>query len=484
MNLPHTVALRSDYATELEELTVPWESVRPEEPKLCVLNEELAAELGLDADELRTEPGIRFLLGNELPAEAKPVAQAYAGHQFGFYAPRLGDGRALLLGEIVDVDGRMHDIHLKGSGRTPFARADGFAALGPMLREYLMGEAMHALGIETTRALAVVETGRSVRREAEFFPGAVLARIASSHVRVGTFQYARSTGDRALLEKLSDFAIQRHYPQFAESPTRYEELLGAVAVAQAKLLASWMLVGFVHGVMNTDNTSVAGETIDYGPCAFIDAYDPGAVFSSIDHQGRYAFANQPGIALWNLSRFADSLLPLLADDQDAAVEIAEGRVRTFTSVYETELVAGMREKLGVADATDEEVGEIARAMLAQLQAEGVDYHQSFRALAHAARGDSGAVERLFTGEEGVGDWFQTWLSLGPDGDAMDRVNPVYVPRNHIVEETLAAATEGDLEPFTRLLGVLEHPFEERPGLGRYAEPAPEGSWPHVTYCGT
>ncbi|HIY65768.1 MAG TPA: YdiU family protein [Candidatus Agrococcus pullicola] len=478
------IVLRSDYATELEELTVPWESARPEEPKLCLLNEDLAAELGLDSDVLRTDPGIRFLLGNELPAEAKPVAQAYAGHQFGFYAPRLGDGRALLLGEIVDVRGRTHDIHLKGSGRTPFARADGFAALGPMLREYLMGEAMHALGIETTRALAVVETGRSVRREAEFFPGAVLARIASSHIRVGTFQYARSTGDRALLEKLADFAIQRHYPRFAESPTRYEELLEAVAVAQAKLLASWMLVGFVHGVMNTDNTSVAGETIDYGPCAFIDAYDPGAVFNSIDHQGRYAFANQPGIALWNLSRFADSLLPLLADDQDAAVEIAEGRVRTFTSVYEAELVAGMREKLGVADATDEEVGEIARAMLAQLQAEGVDYHQAFRALAHAARGDSAAADRLFTGEEGAGDWFQTWLRLGPDGDAMDRVNPLYVPRNHIVDEALVAATEGDLEPFTRLLEILEHPFEERPGLGRYAQPAPEGSWPHVTYCGT
>ncbi len=477
-------ALRSEYATALEELTVPWQAVRPEEPKLRVLNEELAAEFGLDPSVLRTESGIRFLLGNELPEQAKPVAQAYAGHQFGFYAPRLGDGRALLLGELTDVHGRTRDIHLKGSGRTPFARADGFATIGPMLREYLMGEAMHALGIATTRALAVVETGTSVRREAEFFPGAVLARVASSHIRVGTFQYARSTGDEALLEKLADFTIQRHYPQLEGNPKRYEELVEAVATEQAKLLASWMLVGFVHGVMNTDNTSLAGETIDYGPCAFIDDYDPGAVFSSIDHQGRYAFANQPGIALWNLSRFADSLLPLLADDQDAAVEIAEGRVRVFTSVYEAELLAGMRRKLGIADATDAEMGEAARPMLARLEAESVDYHRFFRALAHAARGESAALHALFTGEEGIGEWFQTWLGLSPDGDAMDRVNPVYVPRNHIVDEALVAATEGDFEPFSRLLEVLEHPFEERPGLDRYAAPAPEGSWPHVTYCGT
>ncbi|MFT4231496.1 MAG: protein adenylyltransferase SelO family protein, partial [Leucobacter sp.] len=312
-----TPALGGAFACALPELAVPWEAMRPEDPTLLRLNEPLARELGLDPERLRGEAGVRFLLGNELPEGAAPVAQAYAGHQFGAYAPRLGDGRALLLGELDDAQGRPRELHLKGSGRTPFARgADGFAAVGPMLREYLMGEAMHALGIPTTRALAVVATGRRVVREESLdaLPGAVLARVASSHLRVGTFQYARSLGDAALLRRLADFAIERHLPRLAEGDAPYLGLLKAVIAAQARLVASWMLVGFVHGVMNTDNTTISGETIDYGPCAFMDAYDPATVFSSIDAFGRYAYGNQPGIALWNLTRFAEALLPLIAEE--------------------------------------------------------------------------------------------------------------------------------------------------------------------------
>lgn len=480
------VPLTSRYAGKLEELVIPWQAARPDQPSLAALNVPLARQLGLDASWLRSESGIRFLLGNELPDSAKPVAQAYAGHQFGAYVPRLGDGRALLLGELRDIDGHIVDIHLKGSGKTPFARADGFAALGPMLREYVMGEAMHALGIPTTRALAVVGTGEVVRRPPEVLSGAVLARVASSHLRVGTFQYARGSGDVELLRRLADFAIARHYPELADSAEPYAELLTAVTRAQAELVAQWMLVGFVHGVMNTDNTTISGETIDYGPCAFIDAYDPAAVFSSIDHRGRYAFANQPGIALWNLSRLADSLLPLLGTDQDAAVKTAEKRLQAFHEHHEWALLAGMRAKLGVPGASDEAVGRIAKPLLAQLHAQRIDYHLFFRALADSARGDSAAFDALFEGSGAApsGEWFDAWLALQPDAAAMDAANPLYVPRNHIVEEVLEAATRGDLEPFEELVDVLAHPYEQRPGLERFAATPEPGAWPHVTYCGT
>lgn len=352
------ISLDDSFARALPELSAPWQAMRPEDPAILALNDRLARELGLDPAVLRTESGVRFLLGNELPEGASPVAQAYAGHQFGGYSPRLGDGRALLLGEITDVSGRARDLHLKGSGPTPFARADGFAAVGPMLREYLMGEAMHALGIPTTRALAVIGTGRLIAREQslDLLPGAVLVRVASTHLRVGSFQYARAlgfgeSGSVEPLRRLADFAIARHYPRLAESDDPYLGLLETVIAAQARLVASWMLVGFVHGVMNTDNMTISGETIDYGPCAFIDAYDPGAVFSSIDRGGRYAYGRQPAIALWNLTRFAEALLPLLGEDIEAAKASAEGALGGYEGQYNEAWVAGMRAKLGLARTT-------------------------------------------------------------------------------------------------------------------------------------
>ena len=487
------ISLDDSFARALPELSAPWQAMRPEDPAILALNDRLARELGLDPAVLRTESGVRFLLGNELPEGASPVAQAYAGHQFGGYSPRLGDGRALLLGEITDVSGRARDLHLKGSGPTPFARADGFAAVGPMLREYLMGEAMHALGIPTTRALAVIGTGRLIAREQslDLLPGAVLVRVASTHLRVGSFQYARAlgfgeSGSVEPLRRLADFAIARHYPRLAESDEPYLGLLETVIAAQARLVASWMLVGFVHGVMNTDNMTISGETIDYGPCAFIDAYDPGAVFSSIDRGGRYAYGRQPAIALWNLTRFAEALLPLLGEDVEAAKASAEGALGGFAGQYNEAWVAGMRAKLGLAPdhAPAEAVAELAAGLQQELHAHGIDYTGAFRALAEAARGRTSAYRSLLPEGENPGEWFGTWLALAPDGEAMDAVNPRIIPRNHLVEEALAAATEGDLAPFDRMLEAVTDPYSERPGLERYTQPAPSGLGAYVTYCGT
>ena len=341
-----TVHLEGVYAAVLPELATAWKVDEHPAPRLLVLDEALAGELGLDAGWLRSDEGARFLVGN-VPEGATPVAQLYAGHQFGQYSPRLGDGRALLLGELRDGEGRLRDLHLKGSGRTPFARGgDGLAAVGPMLREYLLSQAMHALGIPTTRSLAVTATGDSVYRDS-LLPGAVLARVAASHIRVGTFQYARATGDVDLLRRLADHAIDRHHPQAKEAPNPYLALFDAVVTAQAELVARWMMVGFVHGVMNTDNMTISGESIDYGPCAFMEAFDPATVYSSIDHGGRYAYGNQPPIAEWNLARFAETLLPLLHEDQDRAVALATGSLESFRDQYAAAWTAGMHAKLGL-----------------------------------------------------------------------------------------------------------------------------------------
>jgi uncharacterized protein YdiU (UPF0061 family) len=471
------------YARELPQLCVPWTAAPVPVPALLVLNEELAGELALDAEVLREPAGVEWLVGAALPDGARPVAQAYAGHQFGGYVPRLGDGRALLLGELVDRHGRRRDVHLKGSGRTPFARGgDGKAAVGPMLREYLVGEAMHALGVPTTRALAVVATGDRVVRET-VLPGAVLARVAASHLRVGTFQYAAAAGDVALVKQLADYAIARHYPDVAEADDPYLEFYRRVIDAQASLVARWMLVGFVHGVMNTDNTTISGETIDYGPCAFMDAFDPATVFSSIDHGGRYAYGNQPGIAQWNLARLGETLLLLIDDDVNAAVEAATAAVGSFVERYEGYWASGMAAKLGLATADLPLVTDL----LALLQAQRVDHTQFFRALSSHLRG--GQARSLFAEPAAFDAWAVRWEALLPRdraavAAAMDRVNPVYIPRNHLVEEALAAATAGDMGPFRRLLEVVVDPFVERPGRERYAEPAPAGCGPHVTYCGT
>jgi uncharacterized protein YdiU (UPF0061 family) len=465
------------YAREVPGLSVPWKAASAPAPELLVLNEELAAELGVDPAQLREPSGLALLLG-QVPEGVTTVAQAYAGHQFGMYSPRLGDGRALLLGEVIDTRGRRRDLHLKGSGRTPFARGgDGKAAVGPMLREYLIGEAMHGLGIPTTRALAVVATGERVARERPL-PGAVLARVAASHLRVGTFQYAAASGDRDLLRALADYAIARHYPEAAGAPNRYLELYRRIVAAQAALVARWMLTGFVHGVMNTDNTTISGETIDYGPCAFMDTFDPATVFSSIDERGRYAYGNQPKILQWNLARLAEALLALFDESSEAAVDAATEVLNGFAEAYERHWAEGMAAKLGLAAPDRELTDDIATLMRLQK----VDFTQFFRALS------AGTARTLFTEPEP----FDTWAArrevlLAADhaavAAAMDRVNPVYIPRNHRVEEALAQASDGEMGPFGRLVDVVSRPFEERPGLEDYAGPAPAGA-PYVTYCGT
>ena len=476
-----TVELGNRFARDLPELALRWQAEHAPDPRLLVLNEDLAADLGLQADWLRTAEGVRFLAGNLVPDGAAPVAQAYAGHQFGGFVPRLGDGRALLLGELTGADGALRDLHLKGSGHTPFARGgDGLAAVGPMLREYLVSEAMHALGVPTTRSLAVVATGRPVQRETRL-DGAVLARVASSHLRVGSFQYAAGTGDVDLVRRLADHAIDRHHPSAAAAQNPYIGLLEAVTAAQASLLARWMLIGFVHGVMNTDNMTISGETIDYGPCAYMDAFDPVTVFSSIDQWGRYAYGNQPAIAEWNLTRLAECLLPLFSDDQDEAVAIAVASLGTFRPLYGAARSAGMSAKLGLSEQVSD---DLTGDLLGLLEQSHVDWTSFFRALAHAARGDTEPARGLFADLAGFDEWLARWLARDPDGDAMDRVNPVYIPRNHLVEEALAAATADDLGPLHRLLAAITAPFDERDGLERYAEPAPGEFGQYRTFCGT
>jgi uncharacterized protein YdiU (UPF0061 family) len=482
---PPTVILGDRFAGELGEMALPWQAEQAPDPRLLVLNERLATELGWDPAWLRSAEGLRLLVGNLVPAGATPVAQAYAGHQFGGFVPRLGDGRALLLGEVVDADGRLRDLHLKGSGRTPFARGgDGLAAVGPMLREYVVSEAMHALGIPTTRSLAVVATGRPVYRETAL-PGAVLTRVASSHLRVGSFQYARATGDVDLLRRLADHAIARHHADAGEAERPYLALFEAVVAAQASLVARWMLVGFVHGVMNTDNMTISGETIDYGPCAFMEAFDPATVYSSIDHGGRYAYGNQPVVAEWNLARLAEALLPLIDDDHERAIELAVESLGTFRPLYNAAWSAGMRAKLGLPEGLEDAVAtSLFDELLTLLQENHVDHTSFFRALGAAARNDAEPARNLFLDLAGFDGWVERWRGLGPDAAAMDRVNPVYIPRNHLVEEALDAATDDDLEPLARLLDAVSAPFVERPGLLRYAAPAPQDFGAYRTFCGT
>lgn len=483
-----TIALDNRFASELPELAVPWQAADVPTPKVLAVNVELAVRLGIDPAFLGTRDGARLLSGNHLPAGATPVAQAYAGHQFGGYSPRLGDGRALLLGELTESEGNLVDLHLKGSGRTPFSRGgDGLAAVGPMLREYIISEAMHALGIPTTRSLAVVATGQEVRRE-EMLPGAVLARVASSHLRVGSFQFARATEDDELLRRLANHAIARHYPHAAESDQPYLELFRNVVNAQAKLVAQWMLAGFVHGVMNTDNMTISGETIDYGPCAFMDDFNPAALYSSIDTGGRYSYSNQPLAAEWNLARLAESLLPLLHEDQDQAVELALEVLGTFQGAYAAAWGSGMRAKLGLADVPagqpDSEVEALVEEVLAILKDGPVDYTQFFRALNLAAGGETGPVRGMVVDLARMDAWLLRWQALSPDPELMARTNPAYIPRNHLVEAALSAATNGDMELFNDLVAAVVDPFTERPGLELFAAGPPQDFGAYRTFCGT
>ncbi|MFD9735337.1 YdiU family protein [Umezawaea sp. NPDC059074] len=476
---PHTVTLSTHFAQALPEMALPWQAADTPTPTLLLLNTALATSLGLPP--LDTPEGLALLTGTHLPEAATPVAQAYAGHQFGNYSPRLGDGRALLLGELTDHNGRLQDLHLKGSGRTPFSRGgDGYAALGPMLREYLLSEAMHALGIPTTRSLAVTTTGRPVHRETTL-PGAILARTASSHLRVGSFQFARATNDPDLLRRLADHAIARHHPEATTAENPYLALFDSVVAAQATLISQWMLVGFIHGVMNTDNMTISGETIDYGPCAFLDAYDPTTVYSSIDHAGRYAYGNQPGIAQWNLARLAEALLPLFDDNEDRAVAKALDVLSTFKPRYEEAWTSGMTAKLGLNTTPDTLVDDL----LTLLRDNHVDHTSFYRHLATAARGNPEPARSQFLDLASIDTWITRWRAEHPDPDAMDRVNPVYVPRNHLVEEALAAATDGDLTPLHALLKAVTSPYTELPGHDRYAAPAPEDfGAAYQTFCGT
>ena len=500
------------YARELEGLHAPWQPDRVPAPRLLFLNQPLATELGLDSTALAGPEGSDLFSGNVLPAGAQPIAQAYAGHQFGGFSPQLGDGRALLLGEVIDTNGQRRDIAFKGSGRTPFSRGgDGKAAVGPMLREVLIGEAMHALGIPSTRALAVAATGESVYRERPL-PGAVLTRVAASHLRVGTFQFFASRGDGPRLRQLADYAIARHDPDLAGAPDRYMALLERVSQRQARLVAQWMNAGFIHGVMNTDNMTISGESIDYGPCAFMEAFDPQAVFSSIDHQGRYAYGNQPSIARWNLARLAEALLPLIAQDEalaeddeagtDALVARATAVIDAFPGLYQAALLQGQRAKMGLAprDASGDAVDDAADAALAQdwldlLHAQSVDFTLGWRRLADVAEGDEGPLRALFTEPAAVDNWLDRWqvrcaqdAGLTPQARAvqMRQASPWIIPRNHQVELALEAATDqDDLGPFERLLEAIRSPFEERPGFEHYAQPAPAAvTAQYRTFCGT
>ena len=495
-------AFDNTYARELEGLFDPWHAAQAPAPELLMLNRDLAIELEADPEALASPDGVQVLVGNVVATGSTPIAMAYAGHQFGNYSPRLGDGRALLLGEVFDVDGRRRDLHLKGSGRTRFARGgDGKAAIGPMLREYVIGEAMHALGIPTTRGLAVVGTGERIARDTGMLPGAVLVRVASSHLRVGSFQYAAATGDLGLLRRLADHAIARHHPDAAHADHPVLALYERVSAAQAELVASWMHVGFIHGVMNTDNTTISGETIDYGPCAFMDRFDMATVFSSIDHGGRYAYGNQPTVLQWNLARLAEALLPLFSDDTDTAVAMATDVLHRFGDQYLAAWRSGLRRKLGVVAGGDQGFDDFddldgldsfVDAVPSLLQEHRVDHTLFFRRLSSALRGDHGPVRSLFADPSAFDAWAPTWLAFveGDDdarcslADRLDRVNPIYVPRNHKVEEALAAATEGIMAPLRALVDVVSSPFEERAGLEEYAQPAPDAGAPYRTFCGT
>ncbi|GEN83563.1 UPF0061 protein [Sporosarcina luteola] len=461
--------------------TLPESSPSPE---LVVLNYPLAEQLGLDANMLEGKEGIELFAGNRTPKGAKPISQAYAGHQFGHFT-MLGDGRAVLLGEQITPDGKRVDIQLKGSGRTPFSRGgDGRAGLGPMLREFIISEAMHALRIPTTRSLAVVVTGEPVYRE-DTLEGAILTRVAASHLRVGTFQYAAARQVVPDLQILADYAIERHYPEVTGDPNPYESLLQKVIERQASLIAKWQLVGFIHGVMNTDNMTISGETIDYGPCAFMETYDPATVFSSIDRDARYAYGNQPGIAEWNLARFAETLLPLLHDEQEQAIAIAEQELSKFAKLYHTHWMAGMRAKLGIFNEEQEDV-RLVKDLLQLMKNSGADYTNTFRALT------LDQWEGLpMCKASGFDEWLDRWvkrLSRQPQSDEeakqlMQQTNPAVIPRNHRVEEALKAAVDGDFSVMEKLLEVLADPFAYSKEQAEYTEPS-TSTTPYQTFCGT
>ncbi|MDM9627127.1 YdiU family protein [Rhizobium sp. S152] len=466
---------------------------RAEEPWLIKLNEPLAKELGLDVEMLKRD-GAEIFSGNMVPEGADPLAMAYAGHQFGGFVPQLGDGRAILLGEVIDIHGRRRDIQLKGAGQTPFSRrGDGRAALGPVLREYIVSEAMHALGIPATRALAAVSTGQPVYRE-QVLPGAVFTRVAASHIRVGTFQFFAARGDAEGIRALADYVIERHYPDIKDAANPYLALFEAVSERQASLIARWLHIGFIHGVMNTDNMTVSGETIDFGPCAFMDSYDAATVFSSIDQNGRYAYASQPGIGQWNLARLGETLLPLIDPDLEKAVAAANIVIEHYGERFQIDWLRGMRDKIGLSTVEDDDL-ELVQSLLSAMQAGRADFTLTFLRLSHLAadNGSEAAFLATFAEPDAAAAWLGRWherleRETWPAAErsaAMLKVNPAFIPRNHRIEQAITAAVEdADFSLFEALLKVLSRPYEEQPDFAPYMEPPKPEERVLQTFCGT
>jgi uncharacterized protein YdiU (UPF0061 family) len=485
------IAFDNTYAQLSERLYAPALPAKYRAPELIRLNQELAAELCLDPRELGSPAGLAILSGQQIAEGSKPIALAYAGHQFGNFVPQLGDGRAILLGEVIDRAGNRRDIQLKGAGRTPFSRGgDGRAALGPVLREYVLSEAMAALGIPTTRALAAIATGEQVIRE-RLLPGAVLTRVASSHIRVGTFQYFAARGDTEALQLLADHTIARHYPACADEVQPYRALLEAVIAAQANLVSRWLLVGFIHGVMNTDNMSISGETIDYGPCAFMDVYDPSTVFSSIDRMGRYAYGKQPSIAHWNLTRLAEAMLPLLGETEDDALEQAQAALATFGHLFQRAYHLGLGRKFGLKLQEPDDL-KLINDNLELLSVSKVDFTLFFRRLGDAAVGQEEPLRSLFVDCSAIGEWLQGWRTrLEQEAQAaelrrseMNTVNPAFIPRNHQVEAMIKAAEDRDFGPFETMVEVLSRPYDDQPAFAQYANPPLPHERVTATFCGT
>ena len=460
-------------------------------PELVLLNENLASELNLDFSKIDKKELSKIFSGNSLPNGSNSIAQAYAGHQFGHFT-MLGDGRAVLIGEHKTKSNKRYDIQFKGSGKTAFSRnGDGRAALGPMLREYIMSEAMNALKIPTTRSLAVVKTGEDIQRE-EVLQGAVLTRVASSHIRVGTFQYIAARQKKDELKTLLDYTIDRHYPEIKNSNNQALDLLNLLIEKQCNLVVNWMRVGFIHGVMNTDNMTISGETIDYGPCAFMNSYSPGTVFSSIDQHGRYAYANQPEILVWNLARLAETLIPIVDPDKNRAIELLTETIDCIKPLYESHWLAGMQSKVGLST-EDPQDQKLITDLLSVMEEGQADFTLVFRHLAKFLRGESDPLRNLFKDPGAIDPWLQRWqkrleqegVSKDTRAETMDRFNPIYIPRNHKVEEALSAAVEqGDMKPFTKMLNVLNHPFDDIQEEEVYAEPPPISNIPYRTFCGT
>jgi uncharacterized protein YdiU (UPF0061 family) len=478
--------LDNSYANLPDEFFTRQNPTYAPSPKLIILNKPLAVSLGLNPGSLQSRDGVAMFAGNKIPEGALPLAQAYAGHQYGHFT-MLGDGRALLIGEQITPLGQRVDIQLKGSGRTPYSRrGDGQAALGPMLREYIISEAMYELGIPTTRSLAVVTTGETVIRE-NLLPGAVLTRVAASHIRVGTFQYAARWGTAEKLRALADYTINRHFPDGHDGENPYLFLLQEVIKRQASLIAKWQLIGFVHGVMNTDNVAISGETIDYGPCAFMDTYDPATVFSSIDREGRYAYGNQPYIAVWNLARFAETLLPLLHENHEKAIQIAENALSNFTELYHNNWMAGMRSKLGIFNEEPQDES-LVKDLLSMMHKYKADYTNTFRGLTFDRFADID-----LSNTDSFAEWNKLWQArLGRQQESMDSshklmksCNPAIIPRNQLVEEALEAAEKkGDYNVMDRLLDVLSSPYAYTKEQDDYSKLVTKSSCNYRTFCGT